>query len=335
MGPPEARLRLGRIEAALGSRPRSLRPRSRGGERGADHPLPGTSGPLERREPRGRPWRPHSRSQAPRCSDAAEGRHAQLGRRRRFNHRKRPKENQDAAIAFEVNSTAVLAVADGPGGPPAREGRPPGSCGGSRRSSAAEALGTSPAVPAHPGSWPGKLLDSAAAFCRQARQQGGRTPDGFRSTLIVVVGTPSTYGYCYLGDGGGVVVWAGDDRYVPRPAEGRRHRQHRRREPRSRPSGNARRRQAPRRAGDNSPRRHGRCLRPGSGRLRRFVVRLLGSHDGDAQAVASSSSPTSPPPGTAPGTSATTTSASRSSARPPLRATAPAVTVQRPALAGR
>lgn len=117
------------------------------------------------------------------------------------------KENQDAAIVFEVDSTAVLIVADGLGGLP--HGKEAARLAvGAAALSAAEALGTSPAAPAHPELVAEQaLLDSAAALCRQARAAGRAEPrDGFRSTLIVVVGTPSTYGYCYLGDGGGVVV---------------------------------------------------------------------------------------------------------------------------------
>jgi len=199
------------------------------------------------------------------------------------------KENQDAAIVFEVNSTAVLVVADGLGGLP--HGKEAARLAvGAAALSAAEALGTSAAAPAHPELVAEQaLLDSAAALCRQARAAGRAEPrDGFRSTLIVVVGTPSTYGYCYLGDGGGVVVrQAGtiDTFLVPQKADGIANVVAGSLGPVL--QGTPVVGKLPRRAGDN-------LLVGTDGVFDRVpegfaasVVRLLGSHNGDAQAVAS------------------------------------------------
>ncbi|HQN10164.1 MAG TPA: protein phosphatase 2C domain-containing protein, partial [Thermoanaerobaculia bacterium] len=197
--------------------------------------------------------------------------------------------NQDAAIVFEVNSTAVLVVADGLGGLP--HGKEAARLAvGAAALSAAEALGTSPAVPAHPELVAEQaLLDSAAALCRQARAAGRAEPrDGFRTTLIVVVGTPSTYGYCYLGDGGGIVVrqtGAIETFLVPQKADGIANIVAGSLGPVL--QGTPVVGKLPRRAGDS-------LLVGTDGVFDRVpdgfassVVRLLGSHDGDAQAVAS------------------------------------------------
>jgi serine/threonine protein phosphatase PrpC len=199
------------------------------------------------------------------------------------------KENQDAAIVFEVESTAVLIVADGLGGLPHGQEAARVAVGAAALS-AAEVLGGFPGPTAHPELVAEQaLLESAAALCRQARSSGWtETRDGFRSTLICVVATPTTYGFCYLGDGGGVVVrqtGAIDAFLVPQKADGI----------------------ANVVAGSLGPVIHGT---PVVGKLPRqggdnlfigtdgvfdrvpdgfaaSVVRLLGSHDGDAQAVAS------------------------------------------------
>ncbi len=199
------------------------------------------------------------------------------------------KENQDAAIVFEVEATTVLIVADGLGGLP--HGQEAARLAvGAAALSAAEVLGGSPGPTAHPELVAEQaLLESAAALCRQARSSGWtETRDGFRSTLICVVATPTTYGFCYLGDGGGIVVrqtGAIDAFLVPQKADGI----------------------ANVVAGSLGPVIHGT---PVVGKLPRqggdnlfigtdgvfdrvpdgfaaSVVRLLGSHDGDAQAVAS------------------------------------------------
>ncbi len=199
------------------------------------------------------------------------------------------KENQDAAIVFEVESTAVLIVADGLGGLPHGQEAARVAVGAAALS-AAELLGGSPCPPAHPELVAEQvLLESAAALCRQARATGWtETRDGFRSTLICVVATPTTYGFCYLGDGGGVVVrqaGAIDAFLFPQKADGI----------------------ANVVAGSLGPVIHGT---PVVGKLPRrggdslligtdgvfdrvpdgfaaSVVRLLASHDGDAQAVTS------------------------------------------------
>ena len=134
------------------------------------------------------------------------------------------KENQDAAILFEVDSTAVLIVADGLGGLPHGQQAARVAVGAAALS-AAEALGGSVSPVTHPELIAEQaLLESAAALCRQARASGWvESRDGFRTTLICVVATPSTYGYCYLGDGGGVVVRSGgtlDAFLVPQKADG-------------------------------------------------------------------------------------------------------------------
>jgi serine/threonine protein phosphatase PrpC len=117
------------------------------------------------------------------------------------------RENQDAAIAFEIGSTAVLIVADGLGGLP--HGKDAARLAvGAASLSAVEALAMSPAAHPHPELVAEHaLLESAAAICRRAMASGwAEQRDGFRTTIIAVVATPATYGYAYLGDGGGIVV---------------------------------------------------------------------------------------------------------------------------------
>jgi serine/threonine protein phosphatase PrpC len=199
------------------------------------------------------------------------------------------KENQDAAILFEVDSTAVLIVADGLGGLP-RGQQAARVAVGAAAISAAEALGGSASPVTHPELVAEQaLLESAAALCRQARASGWvESRDGFRTTLICVVATPSTYGYCYLGDGGGVVVRSGgtvDAFLVPQKADGI--------------SNVVAGSLGPVLQGTpvvgKLPRRPGDSLFIGTdGVFDRVpegfavsVVRLLAAHDGDAQAVAS------------------------------------------------
>ncbi len=134
------------------------------------------------------------------------------------------RHNEDAAIAFEVGSTAVLIVADGLGGLP--HGKDASRLAvGAAALSVAEALAASPSPPPHPELVAQHaLLESAAALCHRAMATGRAKPqDGFRTTFIAVVATPSTYGYAYLGDGGGIVVRHGgrvDGFLVPHKANG-------------------------------------------------------------------------------------------------------------------
>jgi len=134
------------------------------------------------------------------------------------------RENQDAAIAFEVGSTAVLIVADGLGGLPHGQDAARLAVGAAALS-IAEELGRESAPPALPELISEKgLLDAASALCRRARASGWVTNhDGFRTTIILVVATPSTYGYAYLGDGGGLVLrqtGASESFLVPQKADG-------------------------------------------------------------------------------------------------------------------
>lgn len=134
------------------------------------------------------------------------------------------RENQDAAIAFEVGSTAVLIVADGLGGLPHGQDAARLAVGAAALS-ITEELGRESAPPALPELISEKgLLDAASALCRRARASGWATNhDGFRTTIILVVATPSTYGYAYLGDGGGLVLrqtGAPESFLVPQKADG-------------------------------------------------------------------------------------------------------------------
>ena len=134
------------------------------------------------------------------------------------------RENQDAAIAFEVGSTTVLIVADGLGGLP--HGQEAARLAvGAASLTIAEALGREASPPALPELVAEEgLLEAAPALCRKARASGWVTNlDGFRTTLIVVVATPTAYGYAYLGDGGGVVLrqpGASEAFLVPQKADG-------------------------------------------------------------------------------------------------------------------
>ena len=134
------------------------------------------------------------------------------------------RENQDAAIAFEVGSTAVLIVADGLGGLPHGQGAARLAVGAAALS-ILEDLGRETSTPSLPELLAEKgLLDAASALCRKARASGWATNlDGFRTTIIVVVATPSAYGYAYLGDGGGIVhrQAGGSEAFlVPQKADG-------------------------------------------------------------------------------------------------------------------
>lgn len=115
-------------------------------------------------------------------------------------------ENQDAAVAFEVGYTQVIVVGDGLGGLP-RGQEAARLAVGRAALSAATSLAETPGAPSFPQLVAGRaLLDAAAALGGQALTAGyGTGRDGFRTTLIVVVATPETYGYAYIGDGGGVV----------------------------------------------------------------------------------------------------------------------------------
>jgi serine/threonine protein phosphatase PrpC len=134
------------------------------------------------------------------------------------------RENQDAAIAFEVGSSAVLIVADGLGGLP--HGQEAARLAvGAAALSIAEDLGRETAAPALPELIAEKgLLEAASALCCRARAEGWvSNTDGFRTTLVAVVATPAVYGYVYLGDGGGVVLrqsGAPDSFLVPQKVDG-------------------------------------------------------------------------------------------------------------------
>lgn len=199
------------------------------------------------------------------------------------------KENQDAAIIFEVDSTAVLIVADGLGGLP--HGREAARVAvGAAALSAAEALGGSAAAVPHPELVAEQaLLESAAALCRQARSSGWvESRDGFRTTLICVVATPSTYGYCYLGDGGGVVVRSGgtlDEFLVPQKADGIANVVAGSLGPVL--QGTPVVGKLPRRAGDSLFIGTDGVFDKAADGFAASVVRLLAAHDGDARAVAS------------------------------------------------
>ncbi len=117
-------------------------------------------------------------------------------------------ENQDAAIAFEMGTTQVIVVADGLGGLP-RGQEAARLAVGHAALSAASSLATPKAASLPQLVAARALLDAAAALSGRALAAGyGTGRDGFRTTLIVIVATPTTYGYAYLGDGGGIVLRA-------------------------------------------------------------------------------------------------------------------------------
>lgn len=121
-------------------------------------------------------------------------------------------ENQDCGAAFEVGSQQVLIVADGCGGVPL--GRQ-----AARLATRAAAMETirDLASSFRPDSPPQEIARRAiTAAAERLRVEGVRLGitglhHGLRTTLVVVVAGRGTYGFSYIGDGGGFVVRRGGD----------------------------------------------------------------------------------------------------------------------------
>jgi len=117
-------------------------------------------------------------------------------------------ENQDYALAFEVNGHQVVIAADGVGGVPhgklasflaatAAAKSVISALGTARRSTSCDIeLGVRAAIA------------EASGRLRTAGDELGINDllDGLRTTLIVVVGSRKSYAYAYIGDGGGCVL---------------------------------------------------------------------------------------------------------------------------------
>lgn len=130
-------------------------------------------------------------------------------------------DNQDYGLAFGVGNWCVAVIGDGVGGAPD---------GASASYQAVRAacshlmyyLGQNPPEPEIPDIVNQAMMSASHALTQEAINLGRH---GLRTTLIVVVATPSHYYFSHIGDGGGVVVrqdGSVDEFLVPQKVPGTR-----------------------------------------------------------------------------------------------------------------